>query len=217
MLYYSGSLSADSVPAAFVRKKKYIELAGPTGVGKTTTIAKLAGQSALEENQQVALITADTYRIAAIDQLRTYAEILQIPLHVAYSQEEFLSSTKQFSDFDTVLIDTAGRNYLHPLPARELEQLTPPDEQMEMWLVLSLTGKYEDMKKVYERFCRFRETKIVFTKADETATFGALFNMILLEGVRVVGIANGQSVPDDFFWADAEKIVNLLKEAWEHE
>ncbi|HEY4552925.1 MAG TPA: flagellar biosynthesis protein FlhF, partial [Bacillaceae bacterium] len=119
--------------------RQFVALAGPTGVGKTTTLAKLAASEVLEKKNKVAFITADTYRIAAIDQLKTYAELLGVPVEVVFSREDFLLACEKFAEFDTVFIDTPGRNYRETKFVTELKELLDGNEQLETFLVLSLS------------------------------------------------------------------------------
>lgn len=191
-------------------QKKYIHLAGPTGVGKTTTIAKLAANSMLRDHKKVALITTDTYRIAAIDQLKTYAKILDIPLEVAYTKADYEKARDQFRDYDLVLIDTAGRNFRNHQYVEDFEELVNLDEDGEMYLVLSLTSKYKDQEAIYKQFKSLPIKQFIFTKEDETSSYGSVINLMLLSGKGAAYITNGQEVPDNISELSVEKIIQLI-------
>lgn len=178
-------------------KKKYINVIGPTGVGKTTTLAKIAAECVIKHKKKIAFITTDTYRIAAIDQLKTYAKILNVPMEVCYTIEDFKKSALKFNEFDLILIDTAGRNFRNRQYVEDLRQIIDFDHDMETFLVLSLTSKQRDMEDIYEQFSTIEIDKFVFTKADETSSYGAMYNLIIQSGKGVAYLTNGQNVPDD--------------------
>ncbi|SFP08078.1 flagellar biosynthesis protein FlhF [Salibacterium halotolerans] len=194
-----------------------VNLVGPTGVGKTTTAAKTAAYYHLEENKSVAFITTDTYRIAAVDQLKTYAEILDIPVAVAYSMEDFREAKEQFSDRDLVIVDSAGRNFTNPLYVKELSRMIDFEEKMDTYLVLALTSKFKDMKTIYEQFSLLTIDRFVFTKKDETASYGAMFNLMARTGIPAAYVTYGQSVPDDMEEVDHAKVTQWLLGEAEHE
>ncbi|CAM4034323.1 flagellar biosynthesis protein FlhF [Lederbergia lenta] len=189
--------------------KKYINLVGPTGVGKTTTIAKLAAEAMLEQNKRVAFITLDTYRIAAIEQLKTYAQLLNIPIEVVYKQEDFSAAMDKFADFDLVLIDTAGRNYRELVFVDELKN-TFNEVNMATFLVLSISMREKDMGEIVENFQQLNIDQFIFTKIDETQSYGAMFNLIKKYEKGVAYITTGQDVPDDILTASPEIIANYL-------
>ncbi|SFM30171.1 flagellar biosynthesis protein FlhF [Salibacterium qingdaonense] len=206
--YLSRLLPQHMGPSASM--SKIINLVGPTGVGKTTTAAKIAAYYHLEEKKSVAFITTDTYRIAAVEQLKTYAEILDIPVAVAYSIEDFREAKEQFADKDLVIVDSAGRNFTNPLYVKELGKIIDFEEEMQTYLVLALTSKFKDMKTIYEQFSLLTIDRFVFTKKDETATYGALFNLMAHTGIPAAYITYGQSVPDDMEEADHTKVMQWL-------
>lgn len=191
-------------------KKKYINIVGPTGVGKTTTLAKVAAETMLNQRKKVAFITTDTYRIAAIDQLKTYAKILNVPIEVAYNLEDFKRAAERFSHYDTVFIDTAGRNFRNEQYVKDLGNIIDFSNDLETYLVLSLTSKQKDMDEIYRQFSTIPIKQVIFTKADETATYGSMINFIQRHQVAPFYITNGQNVPDDIVRATPKNIVNTI-------
>ncbi len=177
--------------------KNTIFFVGPTGVGKTTTIAKIASFFTLNLGKEVALITSDTYRIAAVEQLRTYANILNIPIKVVYSSQELADAVDHFSNKDLILIDTAGRSHKNIEHQNELRELLEVVDNKEVYLVLSVATKYKDLiniSKVYDDITKY---KIIFTKLDETSSYGNVLNMKLHTGAKLSYVTFGQNVPDD--------------------
>lgn len=146
-------------------QKKVIQFVGPTGVGKTTTIAKVAAASMLKDNKKVALITADTYRIAAIEQLRTYSKILDIPIEVAYNIEDYKAAVEKFESYDLILVDTAGRNFRDEKYVRELRENIAFNAAIETYLVLSMTAKSKDITEIHDQFRHLSINEVVFTKS----------------------------------------------------
>lgn len=176
---------------------RVVHFVGPTGVGKTTSIAKLAAEQTLKAGRKVGFITSDTYRIAAVDQLRTYANILNVPLEVVFSPSEVTRAYKQLEDRELIFMDTAGRNFRHELPVSEVNSLLQSNDRSETYLVLSLTGKYKDMSAVAEHFVKYGIQSVLFTKQDETNAYGSILNLVMDFGLKPAYIAYGQTVPDD--------------------
>lgn len=197
--------------------KKYINVVGPTGVGKTTTLAKLAAKCVLAEGKKVAFITTDTYRIAAIEQLRTYAQILSVPLEVCYNAEDFQTAKKKFQDYDVVFIDSAGRNFLNQENVYNLTKIIDYNDEVETFLVFALTGKYADMKKIFKQFATIPIHKFIFTKLDETKSYGAMFNLMYDCRIGTAYLTNGQNVPDDLVDVDLSYAINLFIEGYKYE
>ncbi|MCF6410585.1 flagellar biosynthesis protein FlhF [Pseudalkalibacillus salsuginis] len=204
------SLLSNAAFGPFDYDKKYLNLIGPTGVGKTTTIAKIAADAVLNKKKKVAMITTDTYRIAAIDQLKTYAEILNVPLEVAYNREDFKRAQDRFKDYDVIFVDSAGRNYKRAQYVTDLQDVYQFNDEMENYLVLSLTSKYSDMKRIVDQFKNIPIKKYIFTKRDETETFGDVLNLIYETAHGVAYLTIGQNVPDDIIETTPERIVDLV-------
>lgn len=193
---------------------KVVFFVGPTGVGKTTTIAKIASKFSVESKKKVVLLTADTYRIAAAEQLRTYANILDIPFRVIYSTEEVTQALKDFKDVDFILIDTAGHSYHNSSQKDTMNEFVHSVDglaEKEVYLVLSATTKYKDLISVADTYTGAEEIRLIFTKLDETATLGNLLNLKLHTGAPLSYVTYGQNVPDDIEKFNPQKTVkNLL-------
>jgi len=189
---------------------KVVHFVGPTGVGKTTTIAKLAAEQVLKYHRKVGFITSDTYRIAAVEQLRTYATILNVPLEVVFSPQDLPKAFEQLKDRDIIFMDTAGRNFRNEMYVSELNSLLHAGGKSETFLVLSLTTKYKDMKAIADNFSKFKLDKVLFTKMDETDSYGAVVNLVHDFQLQLSYVTNGQSVPDDISELSEQHIVDLL-------
>ncbi|EFM13075.1 flagellar biosynthetic protein FlhF [Paenibacillus curdlanolyticus YK9] len=190
---------------------RVIYFVGPTGVGKTTTIAKLAAEQTIKYGRKVGFITSDTYRIAAVDQLRTYANILNVPMEVVFSPNEVPRAFEQLQEQEMILMDTAGRNYRSELHVSEVNSLMYHKQaEGSAYLVLSMTGRTKDMAVVAERFLPYGIRNAVFTKLDETNVYGMLMNLTLEFGLMPAYVTSGQTVPDDIAPFNAETYVALL-------
>ncbi len=194
------------------KRTRYIFFIGPTGVGKTTTIAKIASVMKLAKKSKVALITSDTYRIAAVEQLKIYSNILGIPLKVVYAAEEMEKVREELRGFDLVLVDTAGRSHNNQGQKEDLNNIlkTVPDSDKEILLVLSATTKYKDLVKIANTYSEICKYNLIFTKLDETDTIGNIFNMHILTGAPLSYTTCGQNVPNDIGKIDAQKIAKQL-------
>ncbi len=194
------------------KKTKYLFFIGPTGVGKTTTIAKIAATMKLARKSKIALITSDTYRIAAVEQLKTYANILGIPLKVVYAAEEMDKIKDELHDYDLVLVDTAGRSHNNLEQKEDLSGMLKmvPESDREVFLVLSATTKYKDLVKISSSYSEICKYSLIFTKLDETDTIGNIFNIHILTGAPLSYATWGQNVPDDIGKIDAQKIAKQL-------
>ena len=189
---------------------KTVALIGPTGVGKTTTVAKLAAKFALREKYRVALITADTYRIAAVEQLKTYADLIGIPIEVIYNQQELKGALYRHQDKHLILIDTAGRSPSNPPQMAELESLMAVDDKIEKYLVLSATTRFSDNLEAVRKFQLSRPDKYLFTKIDEATNIGTVFSLIYQVPKPLSYITTGQNVPDDIELADPTRLTTMM-------
>ncbi len=194
-----------------IKKSNYVVMfIGPTGVGKTTTLAKLAANAVIYQNKKVGLLTIDTFRLGAVEQLKTFANILDLPIEIAYTADDISGAMRRFSDKDVIFVDTIGRS---PGDTRSLEELEKyctilsPDE---VYCVLSATSKIRDMYETVKRFNVFRIDKIIFTKLDETTTFGFLLSMSINVNRPLAYVTNGQNIPEDILTADKKYLVTKL-------
>ncbi len=189
---------------------RMVHFIGPTGVGKTTTIAKIAADYVLHRKVSVGLLTIDTYRVAAVEQLRTYANILDIPIEVVFSPQEFTQAIRRLENCSLILMDTAGRNYLNPMHLSELKPYLQHDMPCETYIVLSAVAKGEDLRTLSEQFASLPNRKLILTKLDETSTYGNVFNLLHQSPLPLAYLTNGQSVPDDLVVAEAEELTKWL-------
>lgn len=192
-------------------KPTVVILIGPTGVGKTTTLAKIAANFALNQKKKVGLMTADTYRIAAVEQLKTYSEILGLPVKVIYSINEIEDGIKQYADKDLILIDTAGRSYRNKTQFEELKALVMASNADEVFLVLSTVTSMRNCREILNNYSFLENYKLIFTKLDETPISGIILNAKSITNKKLSYVTTGQSVPDDIEVANIDKITkNLL-------
>ena len=183
---------------------------GPTGVGKTTTLAKIAAHFSLRFSKKISLITIDTYRIGAVEQLKTYARILKLPLEIAPGREELQEILRRNSHQDLVLIDTAGRNPHQPGQLEELKDFLTVDPRVENHLVLSATTKDFDLAQIVQGFSLLPIRSYIFTKIDETEEYTSLFNQLLRYKRPLSYLTNGQRVPEDIELATKGKVASLV-------
>lgn len=191
-------------------KPKIVALIGPTGVGKTTTLAKIAAKFVLEEGAKVALITADTYRISAVEQLKTYSDILGLPLEIVYNPQALQEAIEKHKDKQLILLDTAGRSQYNAYQMKELSELLNIDADIEKHLVMSATTKTSDGLELLDNFSLCKPDRVIFTKVDETKTHGIILNILHRRKAALSYLTNGQSVPDDIEPASIEKLAELL-------
>ena len=191
-------------------KTKIIALIGATGVGKTTTLAKLAARFVLEKEMNVALITADTYRISAVEQLKTYSDIIGLTLETVYSPNDLKAAIDKHRDKQLILIDTAGRSQHNDFQLNELRELLAVDPNIEKHLVLSATTKYKDAVDIIRKFSLCAPDRVLFTKVDETSSIGTVVNLIHEYPIMLSYFTNGQSVPDDIITASSRGLAELL-------
>lgn len=192
---------------------KIVVFMGPTGVGKTTTIAKIASNYVVEEKRQVALLTADTYRIAAVDQLRTYANILEVPFRVIYSEDEIKEAINEFENYDYIFVDTAGHSHQNEEQLEHMKRLVNVVQETgdsQVFLVLSATTKYRDLLKIVSRYNQIADYQLIFTKLDETDVEGNLLNLKLYTEKPIAFVTYGQNVPNDIELFNPQKTVKQI-------
>lgn len=195
------------------KNPKIVFFVGPTGVGKTTTIAKIASRFQVNQHKKIALLTTDTYRIAAAEQLRTYANILNVPFRVIYTTEEMDMAYRDFKDYDYILVDTAGHSHQNEEQKKVLKEFlaTVKDSlEKEVYLVLSATTKYRDLISIADAYSDITPYKLIFTKLDETLTAGNLFNLRMHTGAAMSYVTCGQNVPDDIEHFNPQSTVKQL-------
>lgn len=197
-------------------RKKVIFFVGPTGVGKTTTIAKLASDYKLNRNKKVGMITADTYRIAAVEQLNTYASILDVPVNVIYTPTEIVENIKELDHNDMIFVDTAGRSHKNLSQRDEIIEMinlvkeSELDFEIEIFLVLSVTTKYKDLVAIVDAYKQLTDMRLLFTKIDETSALGNILNIRWYTDAPLSYSTYGQNVPDDIEKLDVQKLAKYL-------
>ena len=191
-------------------KRTVVLLAGPTGGGKTTTLAKLAAIYSINHHSKVGVITTDTYRIAAVEQLKTYTQILEIPLSIVYTPAEVADALKDHEDKDVVFIDTAGKSPSDQTHEEELTELIKHSECDEVHLVVSATTGFTGLLNILNAYSFLTDFKLIITKLDETPAWGGVLNARFLTDKSLSYTAIGQNVPDDIEVADIRKIVTRL-------
>lgn len=195
------------------QKQRVIFFIGPTGVGKTTTIAKLASQLCVNHKKKVVLLTTDTYRIAAAEQLKTYAGILEAPFRVIYTEEEMVKAIEDYKDYEYVLVDTAGHSHYNEEQKASMSHfINSIDEDIdkETYLVVSATTKYRDLLAIADAYSEFTDYKLIFTKLDETTSLGNLFNLCMHTGAPMSYVTCGQNVPNDIEVFSPQSTVKQL-------
>ncbi|PKL91624.1 MAG: flagellar biosynthesis protein FlhF [Candidatus Goldiibacteriota bacterium HGW-Goldbacteria-1] len=217
--YLSGMIKVSGPFKTAVGTPKIISFIGPTGVGKTTTLAKLAAKYALVENKKVVLVSADTYRIAAEAQLKKYGEIMGIPVEIVLTPADFKKVINKHMDKDIIFFDTAGRSPRNKKQLMELKEFMEVYSPMETHLVVSAVTKYYDALSIINNFGMVPIHRILFTKLDETKNYGMLLNLSVGSGgIPVSYLTVGQTVPDDIEVADSGVMARLILkgdfEAW---
>ncbi|MBI5017355.1 MAG: flagellar biosynthesis protein FlhF [Deltaproteobacteria bacterium] len=194
---------------------RVVALVGPTGVGKTTTAAKLAARCALQEKRRVGLVTVDTFRIAAVEQLRTFAKIMDVPLRVALDAEGLRAAVADFADRDLVLVDTAGQSPRDEQALRDLLDLLPAEAGIEVHLVLSVTTRARDLERILRHYGPVRPSRLLLTKLDETDCHGPLLGLPLASRLPLSYLTTGQNVPDDIEEATPSRVAAFLLQGWD--
>ena len=189
---------------------KVVTLVGPTGVGKTATVAKLAANFKLRQQLRVGIVTADTFRIAAVEQLRTYAEIIDSPIKVATSPREMAEALAEFGDLDLVLVDTVGRSPRDELRIKELKAFLQEAATAEVHLVLSAVASSGSLLTAIERFSAIGASRLLFCKLDEAASLGGILSSVVRTGQPVSYLSDGQDVPDNIDVADAAELAEQI-------
>ncbi len=189
---------------------RVVALVGPTGVGKTTTVAKLAARYALQEKRRVGLITVDTFRIAAVEQLKTYARIMGVPIRVALDAASFRSAVEDLADRELVLVDTAGQSPRDEASLMELLELFPEDVETEVHLVLAVTTRGRDLQAALRHYAPVGPSRLLLTKLDETECHGALLGLPLVARLPLSYLTTGQNVPDDIEEATPQGVAGYL-------
>lgn len=191
-------------------EEKNMIFVGPTGVGKTTTIAKVAGKLALIDKKNIGLITIDTYRIGAVEQLKTYAEIMNIPFKVALNLKDMDKCLEEMKDCEIILIDTTGRSSKNTMQLSELRAYIDKIKNKKISLVVSATTKNKDIKIISDAYKTLNFDNVIVTKLDETSTYGSIINILQEVKVPLSFITTGQSVPEDIKIPDKDEIIKLV-------
>ncbi len=189
---------------------RVIMLVGPTGVGKTTTIAQLATNQKLLNKKKVGLISADTFRIGAVDQLKTFANIAEIPLSVVYTPDDMKAAVRNYGDMDVVYIDTTGRSQRDTSRLKDMEKFVASARPHENHLVLSITTRLKDMLDAADKFSVLKYNRLIITKTDETTSLGMILNVVSRISNPVSYLTTGQNVPDDIERATVKKLARMI-------
>lgn len=203
------------VPISEDKLEGRVILIGPTGVGKTTTIAKLAGRLALAEKKKVGLLTVDTYRIGAVDQLKTYADILNLPFRVVISIKDMEAAIDSMKDCDVILIDTTGRSSKNSMQISELRAFVEKADPSSVHLVISCTTKEKDIVAITEGFRELNYNNVIITKLDETTTYGSILNILEYARKPLSFVTTGQNVPDDLMRINKSQASDLILKEFE--
>lgn len=189
---------------------KVVAMVGPTGVGKTTTIAKLAADFSIRQKKKVALISLDTYRIGAADQLKVYGDIMRIPVEIASNAREYRKLLHKFSDMDIIFVDTMGKCHKDERYASRLNEVLRNSGPVEIHLALSASLQERVLEETFNQFSPLKINKVLFTKLDEGLTFGILINLALHTQLPLSYFTNGQRVPEDIETASEDKVIRLI-------
>ncbi|SHE32729.1 flagellar biosynthesis protein FlhF [Tissierella praeacuta DSM 18095] len=199
-------------PITLENNQKTIFFVGPTGVGKTTTLAKIAANFVLKNKYDIGLITSDTYRIAAVEQLKTYSDILQLPLKIAYNKKEMIDAIDYFSSKDIILVDTAGRNHNDIEQLQELKDILYTTKSKEIYLLVNANIGCRALKTLIEKYAFLEDYRIIITKVDEAESYGNILNIKYITNKQLSYFTIGQNVPDDIETINVENIAEKLIE-----
>ncbi len=200
-------------PYAIEKKKKgprILFFVGPTGVGKTTTIAKIAAKLSLLNDFKIAMITTDTFRIAAVDQLKAYANILSVPISVVYKGDEIEETLEEYKTYDFILVDTAGRNHREKDFKKYIQSFLDNMRDPVVFLLLNLGLSIDDLKLITDSYSFIDDYNLIYTKLDETTSSGNILNIMDITGKKAAFITNGQSVPKDIMTASKGNVLSAL-------
>jgi len=206
----AGRVKTGIVGRAKSKRPRVVMLVGPTGVGKTTTIAKLAARDKLVNHKKVGLMTADTYRIGAIEQLRTFAAIADIPMEVIYRASDVAVALKKLSANDVLYVDTVGRNQKAKKDLTDLRKIVEALKPDEVHLVLSAPTSASTLDDIVKKYALLNPNNIIVSKVDEAVTFGPMFNIVQHQKFPVSYFTTGQGVPDDIMAADGIKFALMV-------
>lgn len=215
--YTLSEILGNPKPISFEKQQKIYFFVGATGVGKTTTLAKIASNLVLEEKGKIGLITSDIYRIAAVEQLKIYSNILQLPLEIAYNKDDIIKAIDKFKDKDIILVDTSGKNHNDLKQIEELNDILDSSDTKEVFLLVSGNLDYKLLEILIKKYEFLEEFNLIVTKIDETRNYGSLLNIKYLTNNELSYYTVGQNVPDDIRVIDIEKIVEKLIEEKEDE
>lgn len=204
-------LCDDLIRAESATGQKVLAVVGPTGVGKTTTLAKLAARAVLEKRLKVGFVTVDTFRIAATEQLKTYAEIIDVPTTVVENLRSLSRAIQEFRDKDLILIDTAGRSPREMESLNELAETLNSLPGVQKVLLLSATTKRSDLIEIVEKYQMFDPSCVIFTKLDETRVYGPVLSQLVRSACPLAYVTVGQNVPKDILVPDAVRLVSLFQ------
>ncbi|NLZ52699.1 MAG: flagellar biosynthesis protein FlhF, partial [Thermoanaerobacteraceae bacterium] len=197
-------------PIALSDKSNIIAFVGPTGVGKTTTVAKLAAHFVLYKNKKVAMITADTYRVGAIEQLKFYGDLLEIPVYVIHKPEDVKEILADLKDYDLLLVDTMGFSPNNRMQIKKIKSLLDVLNPDDIHVVISAATKNRDMVDILNNYKELQYKKLIITKLDETKSYGMVLNALQISGCRLSYFTMGQNVPDDIEVASTDKIADMI-------
>lgn len=204
----------DPAPITINDEQKVIFFVGATGVGKTTSLAKIAANLVMQQKYNIGIITADTYRVAAVDQLKIYSDILELPLQIAYNREDMIKAYELYKDKDIILVDTAGRNHNDIEQVEQLKSIVNTIDNKEVYLLLNATTDFKVLKTLLERYEFLEDFKVIITKIDEAENYGNILNVKHITNKELSYYTTGQNVPDDINIIDKEEIVKeLIKES----